>query len=91
MKEDWITAIITENFNESTKKVVGEGEIIQTNGGVEMAIAMLYVEYLESTGIVFEYENDGEKEELIDRIRKSLLKYKAKAKKGDWFDPFANM
>ena len=50
MKEDLVTAIITEKFDESTKKVVG-GFCDTTNGGVEVAIAGVYVKYLESTGI----------------------------------------
>lgn len=91
MKQDCITAIVTDEFNAKTGKVVGNGHIVSTTDGVEAALASVYVNYLKSIGVVFENEYDGEKEELADRIRKSLLNYKSKAKNGGWFDPFKNM
>ncbi len=80
MKKDWITAIVTDEFNEETKKVAGKGHIASTTAGVESALASVYVSCLESQGVYF--ESYDERDELVERIAKSLRRYKAKAKNG---------
>ena len=77
--EKKVTAILVENFNEKYADKIGDkGVYCTTNAGVECALAAVYVNYLKSQGVSFEI--DEEEGAMEEKIRKSLLRYKTKAK-----------